>query len=65
MLATTEERSRLIDSPRILSHTDVMLARDAPGILDLEDCTDLDILRAWARVLDHPARELLTVRLFW
>jgi hypothetical protein len=42
-----------------------MLARDAPGILYLEDYTDLDILRAWARVLDHPARELLTTRLFW
>ena len=65
MLATTEERARLIDSLRILSHTDVMLARDAPGVLYLEDYTDLDILRAWARVLDHPARELLTTRLFW
>jgi hypothetical protein len=42
-----------------------MLARDAPGVLYLEDYTDLDILRAWARVLDHPARELLTTRLFW
>ena len=65
MLATTDERARLIDSLRILSHTDVMLARDAPGVLYLEDYTDLDILRAWARVLDHPARELLTTRLFW
>jgi hypothetical protein len=65
MLATTEERARLIDSLRILSHTDVMLARDAPGVLYLEDYTDLDVLRAWARVLDHPTRELLTTHLFW
>jgi hypothetical protein len=65
LLATTEERARLIDSLRILSHTDVMLTPGAPGILYLEDYTDLDILRAWARVLDHRARELLTTRLFW
>ena len=65
MLATTEERERLIDSLRVLSHTDIMLALDAPGVLYLEDYTDLEILRAWARVLGHPARELLTTRLFW
>jgi hypothetical protein len=65
LLATTDERARLIDSLRILSHTDVMLARDAPGILYLEDYTDLDILRAWARVLEHPIRKLLDTRLFW
>jgi predicted ATPase len=65
MLANTEEQARLIGSLRIVSQTDIMLARDAPGILYLEDYPDLDILRAWARVLDHPARELLTTRLFW
>ncbi len=65
LLATTDERTRLVDSLRILSHTDVMLARGAPGILYLEDYTDVDILRAWARVLDHPARGLLETRLFW
>jgi hypothetical protein len=36
-----------------------------PGILYLDDYTDLDILREWARVLGHPAHELLTTRLFW
>jgi hypothetical protein len=65
MLATSEERSRLIESLRVISHTDIMLALDVPGVLYIEDYTDLEILRAWARVLDHPARELLTTRLFW
>jgi hypothetical protein len=65
MLATTEERARLVEPLRVLSHTDLMLALDAPGVLYLEDYTDLDILRAWARVLDHPVRELLTTHLFW
>jgi hypothetical protein len=65
LLATTEERARLIESLRVLSHTDIMQAQAAPGVLYLEDYTDLEILRAWARVLDHPARETLTTRLFW
>jgi AAA domain, putative AbiEii toxin, Type IV TA system len=65
MLATTEEQARLIGSLRVASQTDIMLARDAPGILYLEDYPDRDILRAWARVLDHRARELLATRLFW
>jgi hypothetical protein len=34
-------------------------------VLYLEDYTDLMILRAWARVLNHPALALLTTRLFW
>jgi hypothetical protein len=65
LLATTEERAHLIESLRPLSHADIMLALGAPGVLYLEDYTDLAILRAWARVLDHPARDLLTTRLFW
>ena len=65
MLADSEERARLVESLRILSHTDIMLALDAPGVLYVEGHTDLDILREWARVLRHPAGELLTTRLFW
>jgi hypothetical protein len=65
LLATTEERARLIESLRVLSHTDILQAQAAPGVLYLEDYTDLEILRAWSRVLGHPARELLTTRLFW
>lgn len=64
-LATTEERSRLIRSLEVLSNEDVALATQAPGVLYLEDYTDLEILRAWARILEHPSLELLTTRLFW
>ncbi len=65
MVADSEERSRLIQSLAVLSHEDVVLALGAPGVLYLEDYTDLEILRAWARGLEHPALELLTTRLFW
>jgi hypothetical protein len=42
-----------------------MRALEAPGVLYLEGHTDLEILRAFARVLDHPAERLLTPNLFW
>lgn len=65
MLADNEERRTLIDSLRVLSNDDIMLALQAPGVLYLEGHTDLEILRAFARVLSHPAEELLTTKLFW
>lgn len=65
MLATTEDRARLIESLRVLSHTDVVQALNAPGVLYVEGHTDLEILRAWARVLNHPAHDVLTSRAFF
>lgn len=65
MVADSEEQGRLIDSLAVLSHEDIVRALDAPGVLYLEDYTDLEILRAWARVLGHSALELLTTRLYW
>jgi predicted ATPase len=65
LLADTDERALLIKSLGALSNEDIMLALDAPGVLYLEDYTDLEILRAWAKTLAHPAYGLLTTRLFW
>ncbi|MFC1817432.1 ATP-dependent endonuclease [Thermodesulfobacteriota bacterium] len=63
-LAESAEKSVLIKSLRSLSNTDIMLAKEAQGILYLEGRTDLDILRAWANVLDHRSADLLK-RVFW
>jgi hypothetical protein len=65
MLAGTTERKNLINALAVLSHEDVVLAMGAPGILYVEDYTDLQILRAWAKILDHRALDLLTTELFW
>ncbi len=65
MLADTQERRSLMRALGVLSNEDIMLALDAPGVLYLEDYTDLQILRAWAGTLNHPAHALLTTRLFW
>ena len=64
-LADTDERALLIKSLGALSNEDIILALEAPGVLYLEDYTDLEILRALAKTLAHQAYELLTTRLFW
>ena len=65
LLTTAAERTRLTEALGVLSNEDLLIALDAPGILYLEDYTDLQILREWARILKHPALDLLTRRLFW
>jgi len=65
MVGSDDERRLLLSSLKVLSNEDIMLALQAPGVLYLEGHTDLELLRAFARVLAHPALELLTTRLFW
>ena len=65
LLTSTVEREHLSDSLGILTHTDIMMALQAPGVLYVEDYTDIDILREWANVLNHPAWATLTTKLFW
>ena len=65
MLADDAQREALIESLRVLSNDDIMRALQAPGVLYLGGHTDLEILRAFARVLAHPAETLLTRDLFW
>jgi hypothetical protein len=65
LLGSTKDRQKLIRSLKVLSNTDVMQAQVALGILYVEDYTDREILRAWAKTLDHKALPLLTTELFW
>jgi hypothetical protein len=70
MLATPRplaqgEQGRLIKSLKVLTNTDIMVAAEAPGVLYLENYTDLEILREWARILNHPVYKSLAVNLFW
>jgi predicted ATPase len=64
-LANSIERTRLAQSLGVLSQTDVMLALESPGVLYLEGHTDLDNLREWARILNHPVNDYFTRSLFW
>jgi predicted ATPase len=64
-VADTKERANLMRSLSILSNIDIVMAQDAPGILYVEGHTDIAILREWARILNHPAFDVLTKNLFW
>ncbi|MBI3761102.1 MAG: AAA family ATPase [Chloroflexi bacterium] len=66
ILAETLDRKRLVEALALLDSTDLMLADQAPGILYVEGSTDLDILREWARILNHPLdSKFLRADLFW
>ncbi|MBI2223026.1 MAG: AAA family ATPase, partial [Acidobacteria bacterium] len=65
MVADDSQRQVVLDSLRVLSNEDMMLALVSPGVLYLEGHTDLEILRAFARALHHPAEALLTTEVFW
>ncbi len=65
LMADNDEKKRLIDSLSGLSHADIMLAESAKGVLYVEDYTDIEILRAVARILDHPAYPLLSGEIMW
>lgn len=64
-LADAAGLATLKDALRVIDHNDLAKAREAKGILYLEDYTDLAILREWARVLNHPAQSVLGPHVYW
>lgn len=64
-LVTGDERRVLIRGLRLLTNTEIMLVDQAPGVLYVEDWTDVEILRAWAGVLGHRCEALLRGGLLW
>ena len=65
MLAASQEKALLIESLRVLTNADILQSLEVPGILYLEHYTDLDILRAWSKVLQHPVADFLETKVFW
>ena len=59
-LRSDAERDRTIEALRQLNTTDLLLGQDVGAVLYVEDHTDERILRAWARVLDHPLQEFFS-----
>ena len=64
-LADQKKKQNVVKALRWVTNIEITEARTAPGILYLESYSDLQILRAWARVLEHPSLPLLTTELFW
>ena len=59
MLSDSQERTRLIQSLGVLTNADILESLEVGRILYLENYTDLDILRAWAKALQHPIADFL------
>jgi len=58
-LISNQQKSQLKKSLSEIRSSDYLLAEQKKSILYVEDHTDLAILREWAMILKHPAREFL------
>lgn len=64
LVADSEEKARLVESLGALTHGDLLAANGARGVLYVEDYTDADILRSFARAVgDDTALRLLDAEL--
>ncbi len=65
LLLNDTERDQIREAIKRLPATDIMLAEDADGVLYVEGESDFNLLRAWARILEHPVYEWMTQTPFW
>jgi hypothetical protein len=64
LVADSDEKAALVQSLGALTHGELLLANGAGGVLYVEDYTDLEVLKAFSRVLgDEAALHLLEVDL--
>jgi len=59
------ERDQVREALKRLSAMDLLLAEQAEGVFYVENESDFNLLRAWAKVLRHPTQEWFTQRPFW
>jgi hypothetical protein len=64
-LASTTDVQKLRQAVAVLQQSDIVAALSTPGILYLEGYTDLNLLREWARILNHPLKDYLSRTPFW
>ena len=64
-LITEADRSQVREALKWLTATDLLLGEQSPGVLYLEGESDFGLLKAWARVLDHPLRAWFENKPFW
>ncbi len=59
------ERDQVREALKRLTAMDILLAEQSKGVLYLEGETDFNLLRAWAKVLGHPAYRYFVEHPFW
>jgi predicted ATPase len=65
ILVDDVDREKVREALKRLTATEVLLAERSKGVLYLESRTDLDLLAAWSRALDHPVRRWFEDCPFW
>jgi predicted ATPase len=65
LLIHDTERDQVREAIKRLPAVDLMLADQSPAVLYLEGESDFNLLRAWARALDHPTGEWFQKQPFW
>lgn len=63
-LVRADQRDQVREAMARLTTLDLLLAEQGRAVLYCEGPSDLNILREWARVLDHPARHFLQAPFF-
>ena len=64
-LITDTEREQVREALKRLQATEILISERSAGVLYVEGESDFDLLRAWARVLDHPSRRWFEETPFW
>jgi len=65
LLDDVVERDQVREALKRLTAMDILLAEQSPGVLYVEGETDFNLLRAWARVLNHPLYRWFSENPFW
>lgn len=65
VLVGNVERDQVREALRRITALDLLLAEQSLGVLYVEDETDFNLLRAWARVLGHSCQEWFEKRPFY
>ncbi len=64
-LVDEAQRDQVREALKRLTSLDLLLAEQAPGILYVEGETDLNLLREWANLLEHPTYKFFAKNPFW
>lgn len=64
-LVSERDRDKVREALKRVTSLELLQAENSAGILYLEGQTDFDLLKAWARVLGHPALHWFNSSPFW
>ncbi|MEW6003145.1 MAG: AAA family ATPase [Nitrospirota bacterium] len=59
------EREQVREALKRLTSLDLLMVEQSSGILYVEGESDVNLLREWARIFEHPASQFFSKNLFW